>query len=161
MTVAQYIAYFKNIAETLLAIGSTPQNNKFAAMSIDEILGGLRTDIDTSTPVFILEDFEGFLSRVTGGNGLETITGAFIICQKVENDNYEQQAAVLDACKLIGINVLSKMLKDYEAGVFTDFEPNSVKYQTVKGILDNASGLRFEFELTDLNNLCFNPIYWA
>lgn len=161
MTVAEYIAYFKNIAETLLAINSTPGSNKFAAMSIDEILGGLRTDIDTSTPVLILEDFEGHFNFIPGGKPLENIAGAFIVCKKVENDNYAGQAAVLDDCKKIGLNIVSKILKDFEAGVFSDFDPGSLKYQSVKGILDNAAGFRFEFEISNINSICFNEIYWA
>lgn len=160
MTIANYITYFKLIAETNKGILSTPAAPKFAAMALDEILSGLRTDIDTSTPVLILEDFEGFLDRARGGNGLETIAGAFIICQKIENDNYEQQAAVLDECKKIGLSIASKINLDYEAGVFADFEPNSVKYQTVKNILDNASGIRFEFELVAENNICFDANDW-
>lgn len=160
MTIQNYIAYFKNIAETLKAIGSTPTAPKFAAMAIDEILAGLRTDIDTSSPVLILEDIEGALSQQIGGNGMQSINAAFIVCQNVEFDNYQEQASRLDACFEIGLDILSKINLDYESGLFAEFNPNSVKFQSVKNILDNAAGMRFEFELIAFQNNCFNPEKW-
>jgi hypothetical protein len=148
-------SYLKRLATGLTLIGHTEANPRFATMDIDDILSLLKSELDTNSPVMIMENPEGEMGfkhdRLYDGNFC-----AFHILKHVDRGNPSEKREVMDRCKEIGTKVLLLIEKDRQKrfrGINTpprfvlNFDLDQVKYQKNGPIFSSCYGWRFEFEI--------------
>ena len=163
LNVAKYISYFKNLATQHKEIGHTEEEKHFFRMNIEEVLTGLRSDINL--PALILESFEGRLVDKKSDNNLANREGAFMILKKVEVDNFDQENEFLDDSERIGLDIIKRMRRDSKTNPIQDrilkrFDYDGVSWGKVGPVFDNYYGYRFIFRLQDFENMKFDPDKW-
>jgi len=173
MKVAEYINYFETIARNLKAISHNPEAKKirFVTGNIDELLGGLRSKLDTKEPCLILYNFEGSFFEAPDEAKSLSMQSGFAVIQNVQENNFKEQDTKSDNLLEICTDILSKILNDreeHDAGNFcpsfiSDFDFNSVKITYIGRLGDNAYGWFCEFDITNNADklLKYNPSKWA
>lgn len=163
MNTQAYIEYFRQIATNLIAIGHTPENPKFSRINIEEVLNGVRANLNMATPVMVLENCEVRYTDRKTDNVLKEIYGAFMVVRNVQMDDFEGESAALDDCEAIIEKVLSKMKADKDSSTVVEmrgFDLSTVVLQKIGGVFDNAYGYRCEFTLRASVPFVINPTDW-
>ena len=155
MTHAQYIQYFKELAEQhYLILHDDDTRRSFYRANIEELLDGLK-DAKLSFPCLVLDSQSGQVSGQSGffDNPWDNTPGAFTILKKVKQSDFDDENTVLDATKQIGFDIIARMKLDFTKKVTRDdgsiklyyFNPSSVRYYKVGPLNDQEFGYRFEF----------------
>lgn len=163
MNTQAYIQYFRNIATNLIAIGHTPSNPKFTRINIEEVLNGVRANLNMATPVMVLENYEARFTDRKTDNVFKDLYGAFMVVKNVRMDDFEAEAAALDLTESIIMKVLAKMKADKDSSIVVEmrgFDLSTVVLQKIGGIFDNAYGYRAEFTLRASVPLVIDPADW-
>ncbi len=161
MTLTEYTAYFESLATQYKPIGHSPEIPKFGRIDIEEVVLGLRSRLDFSSPVMILENFEGALGNNEGSNLPHTQAGAFYILQNAIPDDLADEVVKLDNCHKIGIEILARLYRDTLNSRQRRFEIEKTNYHKVGPIWDNAYGYRFEVTFFDQYKIAINPANWS
>ena len=163
MNTQEYVSYFREIAEKLKDIGHTAENKKFTRINIEEVLNGLRSDLDMSTPVMVLENYEASFNDNRSDNVFKDLNGALMVLQNVDHGDYEGEAEAMDRCESAIMKIIAKMKedRDYRQIIpLRGFELNSVRLYKVGGVFDNSYGYRMEFMLRGAVPLVVEPNDW-
>ena len=163
MDFAPYSEYFENLARRLKDIGHTPEQPKFCRFNIEEVLDGLATDLDLSTPVLLLESFEGHLNDNGGDQVFDGQDAAFLIMQDCDLTDFVAQNAIIDLAKRIGLKIIARLRKDARQrlpGALPVFDLNKVNYQKVGPVFGNAYGYRFTFGWDEPISVVVNEADW-
>jgi hypothetical protein len=160
-----YKAYFKDIAENHKSILHSDDNNKrFAGMNIEEVLTGLRSDLDTTGYCLILENFEGRLADNRSDNILNYKSCAFWVIKNAPSNDYATEEEVIDGCYDIAFDIISKINSDKipvpRNTMVKHFDPSTVTYNRIVNVFDSCHGYRVSFELHNHQSLKFEPSKW-
>jgi hypothetical protein len=157
--ISSYIEYFRRLAAEHREI------NGFYMMDINEILDGLRSTI--KYPALIVENLSGSYLASNLDNPLQLINGGFLIIDHLPSpDDFQGEVAIIDRMKLIGHQVIARMLQDYlkcetlAEKAIPGFDVNNVKFEVIGPVFDNDFGLMYSFKLIIMLDLEYNPIYW-
>jgi hypothetical protein len=144
--ISSYIEYFRRLATEHKEI------NGFYMMDINEILDGLRSTV--KYPALILENLSGSYMASNLDNPLEVINGGFLIIDHLPNpDDFLGEMALIDRMKLIGHQIIVRMLHDYlkceqlPEKAIHGFDVNTVDFEVIGPVLDNDYGILFSFKL--------------
>lgn len=170
LTPETYREYFEYLATKNRAIAHHPENNnQFFCVDMEEVDEETFNygSCDISKWTFVLEDMTGRISGDTQEH-LNVVTfGAFLILKKCEQGNRQQEREILDDAFKIGKQFLAKMKLDQRQfnalnndHVMAHFKANSVTFQKLKAVFDNAFGYRFEFETGKGEILKFEDEDW-
>lgn len=162
MVVYEYQNYFENIARNYRKILHNPEEDRkrFTTGNIEELLGGLKDDLNLSEPCLILYNFEGRFLENDGEAKRLLMQSAFAIVQDVEETDFEDMDKKSDELFEIGSAIIGKMLHDRElhaAGkncpsFISTFSLDSVKSTYVGRIGDSSYGWLFEFDIQNSAN---------
>ncbi|WP_338812737.1 hypothetical protein V9L05_15330 [Bernardetia sp. Wsw4-3y2] len=171
--VEEYINYFEWIARNLKAISHNPEEKRtrFVTGNIDELLGGLRSKLDTKEPCLILYNFEAGFEEAPDEAKTLNMQAGFAVIQNVKENDFREQDRKSDALFEICADILSKILYDREMhdtgelcpAFISDFDLNTVKAPYIGRLGDNAYGWFVEFDIkSDANSLLkYNPSKWT
>lgn len=159
MKTSEYVSYFENIARRHKQILHTDNEKHFYRMDIEEVITGLRTDINYKA--LVLENHEGIFYDKNSDNIYEMQSGAFLVLDNLNSPgDTNLQMQIMDECFSIGVDILSWIRKDRRSFLLKALDINSFKYNKVGPIFDNAYGYRFPFKLDKPNGLKFEPAKW-
>ena len=170
--VEEYINYFESVARNLKSISHNPESNRkrFVTGNLDELLGGLRSKLDTKEPCLVLYNFEAYFSETTDEAKTVNLQAGFAVIQHVRENDFREQDQKSDSLFEICADILSKILYDreqHDAGelcpaFISDFDLNTVKMPYIGRLGDNAYGWFVEFDIqSDANKLLkYNPSKW-
>lgn len=150
------VTYFNDIA--------TSHNDlkDFFRLNISEIQGAFRTGV--LTPVLALESHEGDIGG-SASTSHNRRTLAFSVLEPTGIDDYDEQNAVLDRSEQIGLDIISKLVKDSQDPnhwLYGRFKKDSVNYHKVGPIYsDYLFGYRFELAISNPENLTLDPTKWS
>ncbi len=157
--ISSYIEYFRQIATEHKEI------NGFYMMDINEILDGLRSTV--RYPALILENLSGSYMASNLDNPLEVINGGFLIIDHLPNpDDFQGEVAIIDQMKLIGQQVIARMLHDkmkcepLTEKAIPGFDINTVTFEVVGPLFNNDFGVIMNFRIIDLVDLFINELLW-
>lgn len=168
MTIAEYDTYFEDIAKRLKAVQHTDQQPRYANYHIEEVLTGLRADLDMRDYCLLQEDIEGKIVGKANENADNLQSGAVMILRHVALDDFKEERVVLDKALKLAIQVAAKMVKDKEISILTKDLPKFLRgldismfsYQKVGPVFDRCFGYRLEFQYVDSTNLIMDPEEW-
>ena len=154
-----YVEYFRNIAAEHKEI------NDFYMMDINEPLAALRSNI--KYPALILTSLSGNFEASNLDNTLDSINGGFLIIGHLDQiDDYSGELLLLARMKLIGTDIISRMLHDHmRCELLTmksipGFNINSVSYEMMGPVFDNDYGLLYSFKTQHFVNLEYDSLKW-
>lgn len=161
MILQNFIDYFRNIAETLIDISHSPQNKKFATLNIEEVVGGLRTKIDTRTPCLFLTAYEGNIEYSDADDPVRNFAGiGFLVAQYIDISDFRQEDDRTENLQRLGFKILSRLFKDQAAHAAGEFCPapifiiRDIDYSKVGPLHDNIYGFLFNITIeTDISEL--------
>lgn len=170
MTHAQYISYFENIAEKHVLIQHNASGRKsFFRVNIEEYVDEL-SGKKVHFPCLCLDAFG---VRLSGQNDsvLDVTTFAFMVLNKVKQNNFDDENTQLDECLSICKQIIARCYKDYRTRAtfsdgtlkFATFDLNSVQYALVVNRGDNEMGymVRFSAGTPATTNLGFDSSKWT
>ena len=154
--VEEYINYFEEIARTLKSISHNPEEKRvrFVTGDIDELLGGLRSKLDTKEPCLVIYNFEGtFFEHPDETKTLDMQTG-FAVIQNVRENDFREKDKKSDDLFEIVTDILSKIAEDRELHAAGEKCPSfisdivfPIKTTYVGRLGDNAYGWFCEFSI--------------
>lgn len=150
-------SYFEGLATKYKPIGHTPEAPRFAEMDMDELLGSLKTGLDTTHPVMLFMMPEGSLAwrhnQVDDNNRAE-----FYILQHLGKTDPVKRKAILQSTKVIFRDILYRIqFEKYQLNKGSELYPkfvrafdlNQVRYFRVGPILNSCYGWRIELDFQD------------
>jgi hypothetical protein len=164
-----YVNYLKGLATQFRDIGHTPENPRFSRMNINDIYSDIKTNLDTTHAVMIVEMPEGALT-FTNDALMDQSFGAFLIVRNVNRKEPEQLEATYDELKILAMEVVMKIHYEKHRRLKGDksydfhtqfFELSKVKYQPVGPVINSCYGWRVEVDLTDTVPLSIDPSKWS
>lgn len=155
MTHAQYVAYFKELAEQhVVLLHDDATKHSFFRANIEELIEGLPGS-KISFPCMALDAQGG---QLFGQNSFfdgqwDNVASAFTILYKVTQGDYDDENEKLDLAKTIGFDIIARMYNDFKTKAAWEdgslklyyFNPNTVRYYKVGPLNDQEYGYRFEF----------------
>lgn len=168
MKLSDYDTYFEDIATRLTDIAHTEESSRFAHYHIEEVITGLRGNLDLTGYCLLLEDPTGQFLKVANEQIKDLQTGAFLIIRHVPLDDFAQERIVLDQCLQLCREVAARMLEDQILAINTNEKPRFLRglqiaafqYQKASQIFDNCFGYRMEFQYLDSEALLIHPAKW-
>lgn len=144
MTVLQLFQYFKNIAINHKDIAHTEAKPKFAHIDF-EAQNGIRTTLDTTSPVLLLDTPSGNLQGKSLNSILDYFSTRFAVVQHVRKDDFSAEKEAYSLTLEIGKEIIrylfTDQLKDCEV---ESLSPN-ITYSPVY-MLNNAMGYVFTIQ---------------
>lgn len=168
MKLSDYDTYFEDIASRLASIAHSESNRRFAHYHIEEVITGLRGNLDLTGYCLLLEDPTGQFYKVANEQIKDLQSGAILIIRHVPLDDFTQERIVLSDCLELCREVAARMLEDQILAINTDQKPrflrglqlNGFQYQKAAQIFDNCYGYRLEFQYLDTEALTIHPEKW-
>ncbi len=169
MNLSDYDAYFEDIATRMVDVAHTPDGKKkFSHYHIEEVITGLRGDLDLTGYCLLLEDPTGQFVKVAGDQIKDLQNGAFLIIRHVPLDDFEMEREVLAVSMELSREVAARMLDDQILAINTSDKPKFLRglrlegfqYQKAAQIFDNCYGYRMEFQYLDTEPLRITPSRW-
>jgi len=165
MSSFNFIAYMRDCAVRLKSIGHSVQSPKFfrisGLMQLDEVLSNLS---EMSFPALLVHNnTDGTIAdRGVSDNYVDSPYYVFYLVGHVEHGNHQQQEEVKARCKLIGMKILARMLRDKYRGNhgLTFLQFNNIPYQSIGPVGDNCYGVMFSFSVPDSANLVYSENDW-
>lgn len=167
MDADKFEEYFEDMAIHNKAIAHTPESRRFARLNIEEVLSGMRGDLDLSNWCLILEMYEGRLSENNSDNIMDNQASAFMVIKSVTQGDFSQERLTLKDAKIIAFQFLKKIRKDARVfpkteanrynGLVKNFDINTVGYNKVGPVFDNCFGFRIEFSFSESISMAYDP----
>ncbi len=159
-----YVDYFENIAIKLKVIRHTSGGKKrFCRMNIEEVLTGLKTELDLNNICLILEAYEKTVEDRLSDNLRDRTMGAFMILKKVSDNSFETQDTILSETEAATLSVWSKLKLDKRNYEFIKhIDLGTLKMNKVGPLWDKCYGWRTEFMIDDSLNssVVYNENDW-
>lgn len=168
MKLSDYDNYFQDIASRLADIGHSETQRRFAHYHIEEVITGLRGNLDLTGYCLLLEDPTGQFYKVANEQIKDLQTGAILIIRHVPLDDFAQERVVLSESLELCREVAARMLEDQILAINTTDKPrflrglqlNGFQYQKAADIFDHCFGYRLEFQYLDTEALIIHPERW-
>jgi hypothetical protein len=168
MKLSDYDNYFEDIATRLTDIAHTEEVSRFAHYHIEEVITGLRGNLDLKGYCLLLEDPTGIFYKVASEQIKDLQTGAILILRHVPLDDFDQERVVLAKSLELCREVAARMLEDQILAINTTDKPRFLRglqiggfqYQKAAQIFDNCYGYRLEFQYLDTEALIIHPDSW-
>ena len=148
MLVSTIINYFLEIATRLKEIQHTTENPKYAQVNLSEYMEKLEVNLNTSTPVLLLNYPHSRIQDKLSDNPHEIVTITFLVIQEIEANNFEEEIQILDLTKTICLKILSKIYEDTKNRTFlSGLNRNTIKMSIIRDEPNtNIFGHIVEFE---------------
>lgn len=168
MKLSDYDAYFLDIASRLADVAHSETQKRFAHYHIEEVITGLRGNLDLTGYCLLLEDPTGVFVKVAGDQIRDLQTGAFLIVRQVPLDDFDTEREVLATSMELAREVAARMLDDQILAINGTTKPKFLRglqlqgfqYQKAAQIFDNCYGYRMEFQYLDTEVLRVHPDRW-
>ena len=152
-----FVQYFKNIASLHAGIKG------FYIMDINEILEGLRNEVQY--PALILNTVSGLYNKKPNRDNItNTVKSGFLIIDHLDQaGDFAAEISILHNTFEIGHSILSKLDNDscQQYAPHIGIDVDSIKYEMVDQIFDNAYGWLFTFDMINQAlDLVHDPKYW-
>lgn len=158
MTVLQLFQYFKNIAINHKQIAHTELKPKFAHIDF-EAQNGIRTTLDTTSPVLLLDTPSGSLQGKSLNSILDYFTTRFAVVQHVRKDDFAAEKEAYSKCLEIGKEILRYILTEQMQPCEVNWLSPNITYSPVY-MLDNAIGYVFTIQYYTEFDRTPNPEMW-
>ena len=161
-----YVDYFKGLAEKHSDINPSPDYKAFFRLNIDELLTGLRSDIDPNSFVMVLESYEHSPIDNLSENHLSNFTGAFMIIKKNEEiSDFDNQDVIITECEKICVEIQRRIydesINDYANRFFTDINPSDFTFNKVGPLYNSWFGFRCQFNFTSTYSIKVDAGKWT
>jgi hypothetical protein len=167
MTLAQYDTYFQEMAGRLAAIRHTVSHPRYAHYHIEEVIVGMRADLDLSDFCLLQEDISGQLQSKSDEAVNDMQTGAILIIKHVAQDDFAGERIVLDQALKIAKQVMARMILDKRLAVngqkpanLRGLNVSAFYYEKAQNIFDHCFGYRLEYQYASIENLIIDPEEW-
>lgn len=145
--IKQYEDYFRAKATAFVPIGHTTDNPQFASMSRQEIMSGVRSNLNLSKWTMILLNFEPKLQKTESRHFYLEIKGAFEIikdnAQQIYNSTDLQNEA-LGYC----LELSAKIMNEHADGTFAlgKLDDGEIEFYVIPSTFDSCVGYGAEFK---------------
>lgn len=144
-----FVNYFRTLVENY-----NPVSLDFIVGNSERILNRQQTEINY--PAFWLE----VPDLRPGGEHEATFSGAFLILQNAELDDWSAEDAALQETLVIVFDFLSRMADAAGEGTIEYDQNKTDILHKPRQTADNDWGWRVEFEITATGSLCVTPSKW-
>jgi hypothetical protein len=161
--ISDYTNYFENIATRFVPIGHTPQNPRFATFSREEVLSGMRRNLDLSEWCLVLMNFEIGL-RKDGRAFKYEVSGSLEVIKENPRDDISK-TSLQDTAEQYVEEIMSQMLKDHDEGTFIGggkILEDSIELYKLSEAFDQGVGfgLDFKYILPFCRTSAITPTNW-
>lgn len=167
MTIEQYDDYFKEMASRMSAIRHSESNPRYANYHIEEVIVGLRSNLDMTQFCFLQEDITGQIQSKADESVNDLQTGAIMIVKHVPHDDFEGERTVLNRSLQLAKQVAAMMIADRRAAIngqkpayLRALNISGFYYEKAQNVFDHCFGYRLEFQYNASENLIIDPDEW-
>jgi hypothetical protein len=169
MKVSQYDSYFEDIASRLARIAHTPERPRYAHYRIEEVLTGLRGNLDMTQFCLLQESIEGRIQAKSDEAVNNIQTGAIMVVRHVAHDDFADERTAIDTALIICEQVAARMIADKREAIhstdpdtkgFRGLNVSGFSYQEAGTVFDNCFGYRLEFQYISTDHLIVDPDEW-
>lgn len=167
MTIEEYDDYFEAMASKMKSIQHGPENKRYSHYHIEEVIVGLRENLDFTGYCFLQEDITGQIQAKTDENVNELQTGAIMILQHVAHDDFRQERIVLDKSLKLAKQVAARMISDKRQAIngtaprfLRGLNVSGFYYEKAQNLFDHCFGWRLEFQFQNPESLLIDEDEW-
>ncbi|WBL42394.1 hypothetical protein PBT90_16785 [Algoriphagus halophytocola] len=167
MTLAEADSYFSDIASKMVDIAHTEAVPKYGHYHIEEVLTGLRENLDMTGFCLLLEDPSGQIYKTASEQVKDLQTAAILILKHVPLDDFASERIVLDRALYLCKQVAARMIKDQELAIMGEkprwlrgLQVQGFAYQKGTELFDRCFGYRLEYQYMPNESLVINPADW-
>ena len=150
-------AYFEQLATQYRPIGHTRDAPRFCRYNMDEVVTGLRQNLDLSQYCLLLEAPTGTLENNQGDGNFDNQEIAFMVIRMVEERNFDEEEQVLSESRRMGVQLLARII---EQGEFADLDLDSIEYDKIGPVFGNCFGYRYTITAVSEISLATDPAEW-
>jgi hypothetical protein len=158
----ELVAYFEGLAQNHIAIGHCPTEKHFFRFELEEMLTGMRSEVNY--PALVMEGYDFNFVDSDSDNVHKRINCAFMIIGKVaDKGDYDEIHALWDLLEEIGDEVIIRILHDKrerKTPVLAYFTVRSVTGTPLSDMNLIHYGFRYEFQLSWPLSNDLNPEVW-
>jgi hypothetical protein len=151
--------YFELMATQLKEIRHTPALPRFVRFNIEEVLKGLRHNLNLTNFCLLLEAPEGTIDDNRGDQCWDNQVVSYLVLRQVEVNDFAGERATVAQARQIGVKILTRILQDARFGD-VDLAEDPVEYEKVGPVFNNAFGYRISFVAKDPISLVYEEDDW-
>ena len=159
---SELVTYFELLASSHVKIRHSEANKHFYLFEIDEVLDGLRNEINY--PAFIMEGYDFGYKDNLSDNEMKDRNAAFILLDHVDNlDDFGAMHEKWDELEAIGDDIIARMKYDKRQNekIIRNLDVNSIEGTLIRADADNNVGIRFSFTISSPQNLEVDKSKWS
>ena len=167
MTLLQIDTYFEDIATRMADIAHNSDRRKFGHYHIEEVLTGMRENLDLTGYCLLIEDPSGQIFKTASENIKDLQSAAILICKHVPLDHFDEERIVLNRSLELCKQVAARMIKDQELAIqgikpryLRGLQTQGFSYQKGTELFDRCFGYRMEYQYMPIESLVINPEDW-
>lgn len=167
MTLQEADAYFSDIASRMADIRHSESSPRYGHYHIEEVLTGLRENLDLTGFCLLLEDPSGQIFKTASESVKDLQSAAILIIKHVPVDDFSMERMVLDRALYLCKQVAARMIKDQELAILGQkprflrgLQTQGFSYQKGTDLFDRCFGYRLEFQYMPHESLVINPSDW-
>jgi len=159
-----YEDYFRNIATIFAPIGHSEEQARFASLSQDEVIAGVRKDLNLSEFCMTLLSFDLKLIKTNTRQYQSQFKVAFeIVKEKARNDLDE--VSIKDEALALCEEIMAYIQNQAHARTFPlgELQDDIVEYYEINAAFDDCIGYGCEFKYIKPHNrsTTINPSHWT
>ncbi|MBC6698089.1 hypothetical protein [Hymenobacter sp. BT190] len=151
--------YFELMATKLKEIRHTPALPRFVRFNIEEVLKGLRHNLNMTSYCLLLEAPEGVIDDNQADQFWDNQVVSYMVLRQVELNDFAAERATVAEARKIGVKILTRILSDERFGE-VNLAEDPVEYEKVGPVFNNAFGYRISFTAKDPISLAYKSSDW-
>jgi len=147
--------HFKQLADVHVDLGG-----RFVSLSLDEYMNALKgRRLDTKKPTLFLIRVEG-AAETSSSYPLAFVECTFSVLQKAQTKNPEDENEKIANCEAIALQVIARLLSDFEEQECAIYEPKSVEIERESHRGDGLHGVAVTISLECTISLDLDTTQW-
>lgn len=159
-----FIAYFRDIAESLKEIQHTEAEKHFSRVSSIAELGEFLANMRTAKgyQLIVIDNVAGRFMDRRSDNLLVQPYFSFYLVKQIPREDPDEKETVIKACTAVCKKVLSKMFYDKRSNLsgLTNLDRDSISYNQAGPFGHNWHGLNVNFMIIDDPEIVYNASDW-
>jgi hypothetical protein len=155
------VQYFEDLAKQHVTIAHSQTHKAFFRLELDEVVEGLRNNINY--PALVLEGYDINFKDNRSDNVIKQRGTAFIIVKRVARGDFNAIHAAYDEMEEIGDDILARMRHDksQRRSPIRDFNMDNVEATIINWFVDSGLyGIRYNFTIDSTFDTDMNPDKW-
>ena len=151
-------AYFKQVAIDFAPVSHTDAAPRFARFDLEELMGQLRQNLDTTHFCLLMETPTGKLEQNGGDAYFDNQALAYWLIRQVETNDFDGERDTLHLARKYGHQVLARCRQTLPG--LEPLDLSTVEYDKVGPVFGNCYGYRFAFLQPDTTEIRLDADLW-